>query len=152
MTCLVCSIPDCGKPHMARGWCQKHYFRFRRHGDPLGGAIGDARRYFEEVILNYDGDECLPWPFSTADCGYGRIRIGGRKQVVSRAVCERVNGPPPTPAHEAAHSCGKGHEGCCTKRHLRWATRTENQAERVAHGTNHIRGYYWKKHRERKVA
>jgi hypothetical protein len=26
----------------------------------------------------------------------------GRLQLVSRIVCERVNGPPPTPRHEAA--------------------------------------------------
>lgn len=24
----------CGKPAVTRGWCQKHYMRWRRHGDP----------------------------------------------------------------------------------------------------------------------
>lgn len=30
----TCCIDHCGQPHMARGWCRLHYFRWRRHGDP----------------------------------------------------------------------------------------------------------------------
>lgn len=30
-----CSIPDCPRPHMARGWCHVHYNRWYTHGDPL---------------------------------------------------------------------------------------------------------------------
>ena len=49
--------------------------------------------------------------------------------------CEEVNGSPPTPYHDAAHSCGNGHLGCCTPKHLRWATRSENIADAITHGT-----------------
>jgi hypothetical protein len=31
----LCSIPGCGKPHRSRGFCDMHYQRFRRNGDPL---------------------------------------------------------------------------------------------------------------------
>lgn len=31
----TCSIEDCGRPHFARGWCNMHWKRWRRHGDPL---------------------------------------------------------------------------------------------------------------------
>jgi hypothetical protein len=34
----TCSIPDCGKPHYARGWCPAHYHRWRNYGDPRGAA------------------------------------------------------------------------------------------------------------------
>lgn len=34
MTKRVCSINECEKPHIARGWCFMHYQRWRRHGDP----------------------------------------------------------------------------------------------------------------------
>lgn len=30
----LCSITGCTKPHMARGWCQMHWCRWRRHGTP----------------------------------------------------------------------------------------------------------------------
>ena len=57
----------------------------------------------------------------------------------SRYMCELVNGSPPTPRHEAAHSCGWGQGGCVNPRHLRWATRVENEAEKIIHGT-HLQG------------
>ncbi len=30
----VCTIEGCGLPHLARGWCNKHYERWRRYGNP----------------------------------------------------------------------------------------------------------------------
>jgi hypothetical protein len=90
------------------------------------------------VVLSYDGDECLIWPYGKTR-GYARIRHAGREGLVSRLICEREYGPPPTASHEAAHSCGRGKLGCVAKRHLRWATRTENEADKLMHGT-HNRG------------
>jgi len=139
-TSRLCSIPDCGKPAKVRGWCQNHYSRWRKHGDPSAGRInrGDALRYFREVVLVYDGDQCLTWPFSK-NGGYGQMRFDGKPQLVSRLVCEAVYGPPPSPRHAAAHNCGKGDLGCCSPNHLRWATYAENSADQVLHGTS-IRG------------
>lgn len=34
----LCSIEGCAKPAAARGWCNGHYIRWRRSGDPLGSA------------------------------------------------------------------------------------------------------------------
>lgn len=31
----ACSIEDCEAPAYCRGWCGKHYSRFKAHGDPL---------------------------------------------------------------------------------------------------------------------
>lgn len=31
----ICSIENCDRPHYGRGWCQLHYGRWHRHGDPL---------------------------------------------------------------------------------------------------------------------
>ena len=33
----TCTIHDCPRPPIARGWCDPHYRRWRRHGHPLGG-------------------------------------------------------------------------------------------------------------------
>ena len=30
----LCTIEDCDSPVLARGWCNKHYQRWHRHGDP----------------------------------------------------------------------------------------------------------------------
>jgi hypothetical protein len=45
-------------------------------------------------------------------------------------MCEHRNGPPPTDKHQAAHSCGRRHEGCVNPHHLSWKTNSENHKER----------------------
>lgn len=137
----ICSIPDCGKKALTKGFCANHYYRLRRYGDPLGGGTshGEPLRFIHEVALKHEGDECLPWPFSKSGAGRGQIWVGDVKHVTPRYVCELIHGAPPTPEHEAAHSCGKGHEGCISPHHLSWKTTSENHADKLIHGT-HLRG------------
>jgi hypothetical protein len=144
-----CSIDGCqGNAHRsakgARGYCGAHYWRLSKHGDPLGGGPcrakpGEPQRFIQEVALQHTSDDCLIWPFGKSRDGYGMVLIDGKKVVASRYVCERAHGAPPTPEHEAAHSCGKGHLGCIAAGHLDWKTRADNQADRLLHGT-HSRG------------
>ena len=35
MSAKICSIEGCEKPVKSRGWCDMHWTRWRRHGDPL---------------------------------------------------------------------------------------------------------------------
>ncbi|TAX57100.1 hypothetical protein ELI01_18640 [Rhizobium leguminosarum] len=137
----LCLILECCNPLYAKGYCQAHYLRLRKHGDPLGGSTpkGEPLRFIHEVSLQNTGDECVAWPFGKNSWGYGTVTIDGKKFIASRYVCELVNGPPPTPEHEAAHSCGKGNEACIAPGHLSWKTNAENQADRLEHGT-HSRG------------
>lgn len=141
-----CAVEGCGKPIRSRGFCEAHYRSLRKYGDPLtasiGGAricgarIGQARTFFENEVLPYKGDDCLVWPFTRATSGYAQLWREGRNVYVTRLICEAIYGPPPTDKHHAAHSCGKGHEGCVNPQHLRWATPRDNHADRITHGTN----------------
>jgi hypothetical protein len=135
----ICTIPNCGKKRFGHGLCSAHYYRWRTHGDPLGGGTpyGEPMRYFLNEVLSYEGDECLIWPYARNGAGYGHMLLDGTTQLISRLVCAEIYGSAPTPKHEAAHSCGKGHEGCVAKRHLSWKTPVANAADRVAHGTNY---------------
>lgn len=130
-----CSIGGCGKQVVSRGWCEGHYKRWLRHRDPTAGntSPGEPERFLR-YALTYDGEKCLIWPFARNE-GRAAIWAAGRVQLVSRLVCEDRHGPPPGPAHEAAHGCGRGHDGCVARKHLRWATHIENEADKVAHGT-----------------
>lgn len=133
----ICSVPDCGKPVEGYGYCKNHYYRFHKYGDPLAGGTpqGDPRRFLEQVAYAYQGDDCLIWPYGTDVNGYGQVRISKKTYYVTRLVCENEHGPAPTSSHQAAHSCGRGHEGCCNPKHLRWATVRENHADKRGHGT-----------------
>ena len=134
----MCSVPGCEKPVCAKGWCEPHYRRFKRHGDPEGGRTppGESTEFFERVVLRYTGDECLKWPYSRTKVGYALLYKGGQNRLVSRLVCMRIFGPPPNEDWTAAHGCGNGHLGCVAPRHLRWATHKDNCADRAIHGTD----------------
>ena len=86
--------------------------------------------------LSHDGDDCLFWPFASYSNGYGHLKYEGREWVASRLMCQMAHGPAPTPEHEAAHSCGRGGDGCIHPKHLSWKTRLDNQRDRIGHGTS----------------
>lgn len=137
----TCTIEGCVRAHSARGWCSAHYRRWLRHGSPVSGRTppGDLMKFITEVAIPYSGDGCLTWPYGLDDYGYGQIHVDGQRKGVHRLVCEAVRGPSPSLDHEAAHSCGKGHEGCISPNHIRWDTPAGNHADKLAHGT-HNRG------------
>jgi hypothetical protein len=138
----TCTIEGCGRAEKAKGLCGRHHKRMWKYGDPHFTKTkprGVAQEFYENVVLTYEGEECLIWPFARTRNGYGTIKRNGRDGITSRFVCEDSHGPPPTLEHEAAHSCGNGRLGCVTKGHLSWKTRVENQADRLIHDT-HIRG------------
>lgn len=135
-TLRLCSVQGCGKRHKARGFCDNHLGRYRRWGHPMGGQPnrGTTVQWLRDHV-GHTGDACLTWPFSTNPLGYGCVTFDGRRRNASRVMCELAHGKPPTPDHEAAHSCGKGHEACVHPGHLSWKTHSGNQLDRHDHGT-----------------
>lgn len=89
---------------------------------------------------DYAGDDCLPWPFSSNWDGYPHFGYEGKCLKAGRFLCTLVNGPPPTPKHQAAHSCGNGNKGCMNRNHFSWKTDSENQLDRRKHGTHDLAG------------
>ena len=125
---------------MARGWCAKHYARWRTHGDPLKVSVEKSRRgapmEFIVQSVSFEGEECLIWPFNRdKKTGVAQISIKRSTTNPARVVCTVVHGPAPSPEHHAAHSCGNSHLGCINPKHVRWATPAENEADKRAHGT-----------------
>jgi hypothetical protein len=96
----LCSIPGCGLPHMARGWCNSHHKRWKKHGDPLGvGKVGRPLKaplyvlpHGIEVIGEYPPTKTYPyWQvrirphafFPDATVQYGGCLIGRHRAVLA---------------------------------------------------------------------
>jgi len=141
---IFCSFPGCDNPKSpkaAQGLCNSHYWQLHKGREltPLSYRRNRCVPWLEEH-LNYQGDDCLIWPFQRAqDSGVAAMKYKGKQGQATRVMCEMAHGKAPTPRHEAAHSCGKGHEGCIHPKHLRWATHKENLADQELHGTK-VRG------------
>lgn len=134
----ACSIDGCSKPVLAQGLCAKHYSRVRNHGDPhvqLHAANGSGYNWILQHV-DYDGDDCLIWPFSRQSSGYGDLWVGDEHWYAHRLMCKLAHGEPSSLEHQVLHSCGKGHLGCSNPKHLRYGTILENMADSIKHGTN----------------
>lgn len=85
--------------------------------------------------IDYDQDYCLIWPFFRNPNGYGQLGYLGQHHYAHRLMCRLACGEPPSSDHEAAHSCGNGHMGCASPKHLSWKTRAGNLLDCRGHGT-----------------
>ena len=130
-----CRHAGCGKLAVGKGLCRNHYMMLKARGTTEHHDRFRRRIRWIEEHAAWDGDGCLLWPFGVNEMGRGQLSYAGRQMSAPRVMCIIAHGPPPTPAHEAAHSCGMGHKGCVNPRHLRWATRSENIADQIEHGT-----------------
>lgn len=139
-----CKIDGCEKKLFSRGWCQMHYIRWRKHGNPnrvdREMTPKGAPSAFLNDALKSNTDDCIEWPFYKNSGGYGIIRQGEKTIVAHRVCLTLAYGEPPTPEHQASHAPVICHNrACINPRHLSWKTRTENNHDTFLDGT-HNRG------------
>jgi len=135
----ACSVDGCNREagrqgSNLKGMCYAHYTRWYKTGATNPSKPIRGRRHIQDWFDNFtpaETDECVVWPFY-------RMKSGYPGQGMHRRVCEVAHGSPPTPTHQAAHSCGNGHLGCINDRHLSWKTPKENMADQLVHGTSNL--------------
>lgn len=86
----------------------------------------------------YEGDDCVLWPFSTDQDGYGNYNWG-RATKAHRKMCEIAHGLPPKPGFNASHSCHN--RACINPRHLSWKTFSQNMLDK--RGNSAVKFAYW---------
>ena len=96
----TCSVPDCNDRHEARGWCNTHYKRWRRHGNPLvtltpGLGQTAAERFRTKVDRSAGDDACWSWLGARSQTGYGRFWVDGKTVKAHRWAYEHLVGPIP---------------------------------------------------------
>lgn len=123
-----CNIEDCERPSRARSWCDMHYWRWRKHGDPLGAAYRGPEATFLAMTEPIVGDPAhIIWTGALDGGGYGRIQVNGRVVRAHRWAWEREHGPIPD-GMVIDHRCYE--RSCVNTEHLRLATHKQNGANR----------------------
>ena len=73
----VCSLERCRRKAIARGWCTKHYQRWKSTGDPVAvknPAKSEAERFWPKVAVGEAG-ECWLWLARKLPRGYGQFGV-----------------------------------------------------------------------------
>lgn len=91
------------------------------------------RRFWSKVALP-DENGCMLWLGNLYQAGYGRLKIRGVKFQAHRVALLLAVGEPPEPSMHSAHACRNKH--CVAPAHLRWATPSENEADKLRDGTD----------------
>lgn len=82
---MPCAIETCERPLYCRGWCNPHWHKWLRYGDPLGGMPWyktTSDRFWAKVNkdgpIGYNPDlgQCWVWTGAVNPAGYGCCAIG----------------------------------------------------------------------------
>lgn len=129
----TCAVPSCSDPVSKRGWCNRHYLRWRRTGDPEGSLRLDVTSRFWGYVDKAgplpserpDLGPCWLWTASLDSHGYGQFRIARRTVRTHRWAWISLRGEH-APGLELDHLCRV--RECCNPDHLEPVTRQVNNA------------------------
>lgn len=130
----ACDLDGCERKHHANGLCKKHSEKKR-----ITGTLEPIHHKYQSIMadaVKSNIDECIIWPSRLGAGGYGVVTHEGKQTPVHRVVLIKAKGLPPSPSHVAAHAPVICHDRrCINPKHLRWATRAENEADKALDGT-----------------
>jgi len=76
-----CSVPGCPRQSHAHGYCQPHYHRWKRHGDPTAGGLSRNKVDMAAWI------EDIEWLIQMGECA---AAISSRYRMPLSAICKRL--------------------------------------------------------------
>lgn len=128
----TCTVEDCDRGHLAVGYCNVHYRRFKRHGStekkpairPLAEVLGDPDS------TDRSGD-CWEWRGVRNRDGYGVISRGrGNKKVLAHRAAYAEWVDPIPEGMVVMHSCDN--PPCVNPEHLTVGTQRDNIRDMAA--------------------
>ena len=139
MSDRTCSIDGCARPVKSRGWCQAHYFRWRRNGDPGGPVL--MLKGQPKQPCHIDGCERDVNSLGLCDPHYQRYRKWGDPYYIEERNPSGPDNPQwkyhdigYTTAHDrvrALHGSASHHQCCnCGRSAKHWAYDHDDPDER----------------------
>lgn len=130
----VCSQPGCQEPHLARGFCHRHYRQHLRAGNvapkPLQRHYGYTPEERFWLYVEKPDRGCWVWTGYRNEKGYGVINLGGERMLAHRFAYQLVADIPD--GISVLHSCDN--PACVRFKHLFLGTRADNNADMDAKG------------------
>lgn len=127
----VCEIKGCDKPTVARGWCDGHYTRYKRHGDPTfyKWSLGYTfERFFDQVNLDGPvsslGTPCWVWLGRKNSKGYGLFKAKDWNSNAHGWIYRELVGPVPEDKELDHFACDR--RECVNPSHMRPVSHREN--------------------------
>jgi hypothetical protein len=127
-----CSIENCENKYAGKGFCQKHYEKNKRHGDPLAGKsqsqnkAGSKEYISENSEIDING--CWIWKKFKNNKGYGKSGLKGNPILAHRLSYLTFVGEIPNNLH-VLHNCDN--PACVNPKHLFLGNHQDNMNDKV---------------------
>jgi hypothetical protein len=136
---MVCSIEGCDNQAVARGWCPKHWMRWRHIGDAAAPTVQDLTPE-ERFWLKVDRTgSCWLWTAGKRGDGYGAFQVESRRQIGAHRYSYEIHHGPIPDDMVVMHACDV--PLCVNPAHLSLGTVQENAADSARKARRH-RGSY----------
>ena len=131
----TCEIEECHNPRYQRVWCQMHYMRWYKHGDPLHTTRCPPNLSIEDKLLwhGWDVVETGCWETRSRKTfeGYGIIKHDARYEGAHRWAYRAWVGPIPE-GLLIRHECDN--PPCINPDHLETGTDADNARDKKTRG------------------
>ena len=125
-----CSVEGCLGSHVAKGFCNKHYYRLSVYGSFSGGIDYQekAKKRFLSSFIE-DSSGCHLWVKTKDRNGYGKMSILRKSVQAHRYSWELHNGRKIPDGMVVMHKCNN--KSCVNPDHLEIGTLSENAVHAI---------------------